>query len=365
MKETKNSTATQSEPEKILVIRLSAIGDVVRTVPAVDAIRQIFPAATIHWLVEDRCAAILKGFPAVDELKQVPRKGWKKMGLLKRIPAVFRFIRGLRREKYSLVIDFHGILKSGLYARLSGCKRRAGYPKPIAKEWNTLFTNEKIPAVTGVMSRYDRNFLLPRYFDRNVTEQNPGLPVSAEDRKKAESFLAKYGIGLKTAIFLYPGTSSRGRYKRWSPENYGKLADMIQLQLQLPVLVGWGPGEENIVDRMLETANAAPVVLPSTSMKELAAFIGASRVFVGGDTGPMHISSLMGTPVVTIFGPSDPVVNEPARFTPFKIVTIKADCSPCRNKKCPHLKCLTAVTPETVMAALSELMQKIESCDCH
>ncbi|MCK5878525.1 MAG: glycosyltransferase family 9 protein [Holophagae bacterium] len=353
-KETKPQTS-RTVAEKILVIRLSAIGDAVRTAPAIQAIQSTFPNAVIHWLVEDRCADILAGFPGV-ELKLVPRRAWKKMGILKQIPSFFRFIRGIRREHYDLVVDFHGILKSGLYAWLSGCKRRVGYPKSIAKEWNTLFTNEKIPAFSGPLSRYARNFLLARYFNPTVKEENPGLPVSFDDRKMAEAFLAKNGIGLKTAAFLYPGTSARGRYKRWSPENYAKLSDMIQLKLQMPVLVSWGPGEEEIVDRMMESASEAPVILPATTMKELAAYIGASRVFIGGDTGPMHIASLMGTPVVTIFGPSDPVINEPARFTPFRIVTVSVDCSPCRNKKCDHLKCLTAVTPDMVMDALREVL---------
>lgn len=339
------------------MIRLSAIGDAVRTAPAIHAIQNMFPDAVIHWLVEDRCADILTAFPGV-ELKLVPRRAWKKMGVCKQISSFFRFIRELRGEHYDLVVDFHGILKSGLYARLSGCKRRVGYSKGIAKEWNTLFTNEKIPGVSGPLSRYARNFLLARYFSPTATEQNPGLPVSFDDRKMAEKFLAKCGIGLKSAAFLYPGTSARGRYKRWSPENYAKLSDMIQLTLQIPVLVGWGPGEEEIVDRLMEAANELPIVLPATTMKELAAFIGASRVFIGGDTGPMHIASLMGTPVVTIFGPSDPVINEPARFTPFRIVTASVDCSPCRNKKCSHLKCLTAVTPDMVMDALREILSE-------
>lgn len=352
-----NSQTSRTVPEKILVIRLSAIGDAVRTAPAIHAIQNTFPYAVVHWLVEDRCTDVLARFPGV-ELKLVPRRAWKKMGILKRISSFFRFIGELRGEKYDLVVDFHGILKSGIYARLSGCKRRVGYPKEIAKEWNTLLTNEKIPAVSGPLSRYARNFLLARYFNPAALEQNPGLPVSYDDRKMAETFLAKYGIGLKTAAFLYPGTSARGRYKRWSPENYAKLSDMIQLKLHMPVLVGWGPGEGEIVDRLMETAATPPIVLPATTMKELAAFIGASRVFIGGDTGPMHIASLMGTPVVTIFGPSDPVINEPARFTPFRIVTASVDCSPCRDKKCSHLKCLTAVTPDMVMDALGEILSE-------
>jgi len=349
---------SRTEPQKILVIRLSAIGDAVRTAPAVHAIRRRFPDAVIHWLVEDKCADVLDGFAGVDELKLVPRRVWKKMGILKRISSFFRFIRELRGEKYDMVVDFHGILKSGLYARLSGCKRRVGYGPEIAKEWNTLFTNEKIAGVSGPLSRYDRNFLLARYFDPDAVEQNPGLPIPADDKQTATEFLSQYGIGFQSAAFLYPGTSPRGRYKRWAPENYAKLSDMIQLTLHMPVLVGWGPGEEEIVDRLMETASEAPVILPATTMQELAAFIGASRVFIGGDTGPMHIASLMGTPVVTIFGPSDPIVNEPARFTPFKIVTASVDCSPCRNKKCNHLKCLTAVTPEMVMDSLKAVLSE-------
>ncbi len=347
----------QFNPQKILVIRLSAIGDAVRTAPAVSSIRNTFPNAEIHWLIEDRCADILDGFCPVDRLKQVPRRLWQKTGILNRIRLFFRFLRELRKEDYDLTIDFHGILKSGLYGWASGCPRRVGYPKPIAREWNTLFTNEKISGVPpGRISRYQRNFLMAQYFDPSAVEENPGLPISVEERETAAKFFAKYGIGQGTAVFIYPGTSEKGRYKRWPPERFGKLSDLIQLKLQLPVVVGWGPGEEEIIDRLLAAANEVPIVLPPTTMKELAAFIGDSRVFIGGDTGPMHIASLMGTPVITVFGPSDPLINEPARFTPFRIVSAAVECAPCRNKQCRHLTCLTSVTPQMVMDALKELL---------
>ena len=345
-------------PEKILVIRLSAIGDVVRTVPAVQAVRERFPESIIHWLVEDRCAEMITGLELIDALRIVARRQWKQMSLLKRLYSFLKLIQSLRHEQYDVVVDFHGILKSGLYTRLSGSRRRIGYPRGIAKEWNTFLTNEKVTVKPHAMSRYKRNFLLASHLDPNACEKRPVLPVTPTDHDVADYFLASHHIESGSAIFMYPGTSARGRYKRWPPERYGQLSDMIQQQLRRPVLLGWGPGEEQIVSTVVGSAKKPITVLPKTTMKELSAFIAASRMFVGGDTGPMHIASLVGTPVLTIFGPSDPVINEPARFTPFRIVYAGVDCSPCRKKDCDHLTCLTSISPEMVFESLLSLLNE-------
>lgn len=347
----------QYDPKKILVVRLSAVGDVVRTVPAVQAIRNRFPDSTIHWLVEDRCAEMIHGLNCIDATVQVPRRRWKKIGALGKLRGFLQFTRELRQAHYDLYIDIHGILKSGLYGAMARIPRRVGYPRGIAKEWNTLFSTEIIPAKPRRMSRYERNFLMARYFDPEAREMRPALPLDEHDRNFAREFLRKQGLGSGGFAFLYPGTSPRGRYKRWLPERYGQLVDQLAA-LDIPCLVGWGPGEEPIVESLRATASAQPVIPPLTTLKELAALIESARVFIGGDTGPMHMASLLGTPVVTIFGPSDPVINEPARFTPFRIVRANADCSPCRKKNCDHLTCLTEITPDQVMSATTDLLHE-------
>jgi len=335
--------------KKILVARLSAIGDVVRTIPAVNAIRKHFKDCTIHWLVEDRCAEMINGLSCIDELKIIPRKMWKKIGFFKQLIEFQKFINQLKKEKYDIFLDFHGIAKSGLYGYFARIPRRIGYPKGISKEGVTIFYNEIINAEEIHISRYERNFLIPLYFDKNAKEEHVTLPINKNDTEFATNFLEKNSLKENSFVFMYPGTSKVGRYKRWMPENFGKLANMIFDKYNLKTIIGWGPGEEELIEEMLKVSKESAIALPLTTMKQLSAVIEKAKLYIGGDTGPTHISSFVKTPLVVILGPSDPVLNQPAYFTSFKIVYAQVDCSPCRNKKCLHLKCLTKISPEMVL----------------
>nr|WP_320131817.1 glycosyltransferase family 9 protein [uncultured Holophaga sp.] len=345
-----------ADPKKILVIRLSAIGDVVRTIPSVAALRVRFPEARIHWLVEDRCAEIITGLEGIDGLKIAPRRAWNKLKGLARFRAMLAFGHELKAEGYDLVVDFHGVAKSGFLAFLSRSPRRVGYPKGIAKEGGHLFLTERVPVVEGKLSRYDRNFLLPRYFDPAATEPSPSLPLGEADRSMAGGWVQDQGLSPKGFVFLYPGTSKVGAYKRWPAEHFGRLADLVAEHFGLSSVIGWGPGEEEMVERLVRTAQRPVHVLPLTSMKEMAAVLELARLYIGGDTGPLHMASLLGTPAVGVYGPSDPVLNEPWRQTPFRIVRTGIDCSPCRNRKCDHLSCLRLLEPERVLKSVGELL---------
>ena len=344
--------------KKILVCRLSAIGDAVRTVPSVAALRKVFPDCEIHWLIEDRCVDVLENLEYVDKFKIVPRRKWKKLSVWGKVKSYFNFVNGeLKSEHYDLYIDFHGILKSGLYGFFAKIPVRLGYQKPIAKELNTFFTNYKMEKVTDKLSRYERNFLIPLHFDKGLKQEKAKLPIAKEERDFVSEWLKENNIKEKEFFFVYPGTSLKGRYKRWMPERYGRPAKMLYDRYKLPSVVGWGPGEEEIVEKVIASSQGKAIKIPLTTMKQLAAFIEKAYLFVGGDTGPMHISSLVGTPVITIFGPSDPVINRPAEFTPFKIVYANWHCSPCRNKKCKTLECLYAIKEEDVLNAVEDLIK--------
>ena len=347
-------------PWKILVVRLSAVGDVVRTIPAVQALRRHFPDSTIHWLVEDRCSELLEGLPGIDALRIVPRRQWKKMGKLAWLGAFRKLLRSLKAEQYDLFMDYHGILKSGIYGALCRIPRRIGYPKGIAKEMNTLFNNEILPPHDPRMSRYTRNLLMTQYLDPGAVEERPGLPLGESDRLFASEFLALSGLDGRPFAFLYPGTSPRGRYKRWEPVRYGELVDRLT-EMGLPALIGWGPGEETIVAEIQKSTRGETVVPPLTTLKQLGALLERATLFIGGDTGPMHMASLLGTPVVTLFGPSDPVINEPARFTPFRIVYAGVDCSPCRKKDCRTLACMNDISVGMVMDAVNDLLEEVRN----
>ncbi len=347
---------TRKTPPKILIARLSAVGDVVRTVPAVKAIRQHFPKSEIHWLVEDRCAAIIEGLSYVNKLQIIPRKKWRDLTPVQKIIDIYRVINSLRQEKYDIYLDFHGILKSGLYGFLSGIPRRIGYPAALAKEGNIFFTNEKIKAASSHISRYTRNFLLARHFDPAGIEERADLPLTKADREFAQDFLLHHGLQGKKYVSIFPGSSQVGKYKRWPPELYGNLVDLLHGKLNLASVICWGPGEEDLVNKVKQNCLHPPVIMPLASLKQLCAVIERSCLFIGGDTGPMHMASMVGTPVTAIFGPSDLIINEPARFTPFRYVHAGVDCAPCRNKSCPDLKCLRNITPEMVFEAVEKIL---------
>lgn len=347
-----------SDGKKILVARLSAIGDVVRTIPSVYAIKKNFENCTIHWLVEDRCSEIIKGLTCIDELKIIPRKKWKKFNVFRKIIEFFKFTKELKQEKYDMYIDFHGILKSGLYGFMANIPLRVGYPKGISKEGVSFFYNQLINNSDNNISRYKRNFLIPKYFNKLLKEEHVALPLTKNDYDFVDNFLQANNLKEKKFVFMYPGTSKVGRYKRWMPERFGLLAKMIFEKHRLKTVVGWGPGEEPLVEKMLKTSSGSAIALTLTTMKQLSAIIEKAKLYVGGDTGPTHISSFVKTPIVVILGPSDPVQNEPALFTPFKIVYAGVDCSPCRNKKCTHLKCLTEISPEMVYEECKSMLNQ-------
>jgi heptosyltransferase I len=341
---------------KILVSRLSAMGDVVRTVPAVKALREFFSTSEMHWLVEDRCAPIVDGLKYVDRIRIVPRREWSRLPPRRRPAALLNFVRSLRTERYDLYLDFHGLFKSGAYGYLAGIPRRLGYPRGLAREFNFLLTTEKVPAPTGRLSRYERNHLIPRHFAPNSRIERADLPITPEDEEFALRLIEREGLQSGEFAVFYPGTSPRGRLRRWPPERYGAAIRALWSRRGLPTVVGWGPGEESLVDEVLSYVGGRAAIPPATSLRQLAAVIRKAAVFVGGDTGFLHVASMVGTPVVAILGPSDPVVNEPGPFTPFRLLHAGVDCSPCRRRLCRGRECMNAVTPDMVIVAVEDLL---------
>lgn len=353
-------TATEDPPRKILVARLSAVGDVVRTIPAVRAVRRHFPDAEIHWLVEERCAAVLEGLPDIRRPVLVPRRRFHRGSPLARARALLRFLGELRAARYDLYLDFHGLLKSALYGWLAGIPRRVGYSAVLAREGSHRFYTETVAAVTARLPRYERNFLIPRHFDPSLTPERPGLPLTAAERDFARHFMAQAGLAPRGFFLLHPGTSPRGRYKQWPPERFAALADLLRESTGQPAVISWGPGEEDLAAAVGARCRTESVVMPPSSLRELAAVIDQARLCVANDSGPLHMASALGTPAVAVLGPSDPVVNEPAPFTPFRVVYAGVDCSPCRQRRCRTLECLLAVSSEQVHDAALDLLAEVE-----
>ena len=329
---------------KILIIRLGAVGDVIRTIPVVDYLSKRINNPEISWLVEDRASNLLIDYPLIKNLYIIPRKKYYK---------IISTIQQIRREKFDVVLDFHGLLKSGLMSFFSGVKVRIGFHKKNSKEFNYIFNNIHAPALPEKITRIEKNFYLLKAFldDVSIPEE---LEVSINIEKEKEHYINNFVSPLKKEfkylIGVNPFVSKAGRYKEWPLEYYAKLINILNNKLKNTCfIITWGPGELEKAQKLISLVKNKNVFLaPKTDMKELAVLLKHFSLFITGDTGPMHLASILGTLIVAIFGPSDVEINRP--WGKNNIVVYKdVGCNPCRNKSCKNLKCLKEVTPEFVL----------------
>jgi len=346
---------------KILILRLSAVGDVVRTLPAVLALRKYFPSSIISWVVEEPSKSLLESQPEIDQVILLPRRRWTEgmksaRGFGRTLKEMSQFISTLRREKFDVVLDFHGIIKSGMISFFSGSSKRIGYDRGSTREGNFLFSNIKVKLPKEKISRYQRNFALLRGLGLAVKEYNGRLHVPRSDKEYVESFFTRCNPPLRRpSIAIHAGTNPKAPFKRWMPDHYARLADRLVRELGASIVLTWGPGELESVKAIQHEMKEQSILGPKTeTLTQLGEVLRRCDLYVGGDTGPMHISSLMGTPVVVIYGPTDPVLNEP--LGTYKKVIKEVGCNPCRNRSCNDLKCLKSITVDDVFKATKEIL---------
>ncbi len=345
-----------------MIIRLSAIGDVVRTLPALGMVRKRFPKASIAWVVEEKAYPILSGRHDIDEVILFPRQSLtKKVKNPLTVPSAVtearRFVSSLRLRRFDVALDFHGILKSGLISYLSGAPVRIGFENGFTKEMNHLFNNHRVALPAGKMPRIERNLALSRALCGDITVPDIYIDSGPEEHAAVERTLKGKITGRRPRIIIHPGTSEKTAYKRWDVRGFAAAADLILDRVGGEVIVSWGPGEEAVASTMRRSMRQRATVLPGPlSLPELAQLYRTADLYIGGDTGTTHISSFVGTPVVVIFGPTDPIENEPYRKTPFRMVRVPSSCAPCRKKKCMNADCFEGITPEMVADAAFDLL---------
>jgi ADP-heptose:LPS heptosyltransferase len=184
------------------------------------------------------------------------------------------------------------------------------------------------------------------------------LHVSQEDVDYVDQFFRSRCSGISGPLAaIHPGASSRITYKRWAAAKYSELADRLVEELNVSVLFTWGPGEKAMVEEVRARMRRDSIVAPQTSLNQLAEIFRRCSVYIGNDTGPMHIASLVKTPVVGIFGPTDPIVNAPYEGTPHIIVRKDLPCSPCRKRGCKDLECMEAISSQDVFDAAKMLLE--------
>ena len=331
--------------------------------PALRCLRSNFPKSRISWLVEDKASAILSGLPDIDDIIVFPRKKWQREILkakktVRTLSDILSFYRRLRRERYDLVLDFQGNLKSGIMDLLTGTKNRVGFGKGFSKEFNYLFTRYRVYPQNKREHRIDKNLSLLKGIGFKAKFQNPEFPVSRPDQEYISHFIDENNNRSVPLIIVNPCTSEYGSYKRWSTLNYAKLVDMILEKHDVNVIFSWGPGELEIVNEIVAYMKQKALVSCNTTIKQLIELMRRADLYIGGDTGPLHIASTLCIPTVAIFGPKDPMLYGPYNENA-AVISKDLPCSPCRDRACSDPECLTTILPEEVFQAVNQLMNKV------
>ncbi len=302
-----------SNSDRVLVIRLGAVGDVIRTLPALHLIRRTYASIHLAWIVEDLSREILEGHPEIDRLIRFPRR--EIMAEATRPGRLAARIRALgeelRRERFTVAVDFQGSLKSGLVAMLSGAPSRVGFAPGHGREMSSLFANHWVRPRSRWLNRVERNLQMSEAIGAWGDELTLTLPETAGEGREADAILRAAAPGGEPLILLSPGTSRRQSYKRWPADRFARLAARMRETLAAVPLVVWGPGEEDLARGIVRTSGGAAVQSPPLGLRSLAALLRRASLFVGADTGPMHLAWAVGCPVVALFGPTDPRLNAP------------------------------------------------------
>jgi 3-deoxy-D-manno-octulosonic-acid transferase/heptosyltransferase-1 len=300
----------------VLVVRLGALGDILRTIPSVRLICRALPRSAVWWVVDDRWRVALEGLADLAGTIAVPRRQWERhVRSPAGWPALLRSVRELRarlRESApDLLLDFHGNLRSGIIGRLSGAPVRLGYAGHHAKEGNRWFTTHRVPAGSRRTPRIERNLDLVRAVGAPDGPLPLGdLPLARAGADEANRIVAETCGTSRAFAVINPGASLAQAYKKPPAALLSTAAVRLARRAVTPLVV-WGPGEEPDARQVVKTAGSGSVLAPPTDLPALAALLERARLFVGGDSGPLHLACAVGCPVLGLYGATDPVVNGP------------------------------------------------------
>ncbi len=338
----------------ILIVKLSAIGDVIHTLPSLAALRRCYPQAHITWVVEEAASDLLMDQPLLDRVLVSRRKRWiRDLKEGRQRGNAFReimvFLRTLRDRPYDLVIDFHGLFKSSVFVLLSRGKRKLGYDS--LQEGSGLFLNEKIPE-DMTKHAVDRYLDLPRHLGCDTS--TPEFPVGLREAhfKRVEALLAEKKVDTKRG-FVGVSPVAYWETKLWDEAKVAALCDRIVAELGLPV-VFTGESDKGPIAAIRSRMRApAASVAGQTSLRELAALYKMASLLLTTDSGPMHLAAAVGTPVVALFGPTSPERTGP--YGEGHIVIRQGlPCSPCFRKTCDTLECMKTIGVAEVFQAVKE-----------
>jgi len=339
------------DPERILVIKLRAIGDVVLATPVVDNLKRRFPRARLSFLTEAASADVLRWNPFLDELIVLPVRRWARAGFLGSWREQARFYRNLRRKRFDLAIDLFGNPRSAVLTRLTGAPNRVGYAfRGRRHAYTTVVT-------PSGRTRHEVQFHLEALeaMDVPVPTSRTVVAIPGAADGKAGLWLRENVRENRPVVGLNPGGG--WAVKRWPPAYFGRLADALIDEYGVEVLVLWGPGEEGLAEEVEGAMKNRPLLLPEVTLSELGAFLKRCCLLVSNDSGPMHMAAALEVPTVGIFGPTDPRAQGPWGDGHGVVRKETVDCLGCNRIDCPIGNiCMTTLEPREVLAKVRSFM---------
>ena len=351
---------------RILIIRLSAIGDVVHTLPAVNLLKKYLPGCHITWVVEQSAADLLRGYDGIDELLVSQRKEWLRLLRTGAVIAAFAqagaFFRRLRNTEYDLVLDFQGLFKSAVLAGLARGKRTIGFAG--ARELAALFYTERAAAPAFDDHAIKRHMGLVRHL--GIADVSIAFSTfwGAEEERSITALLSgRPAESEGPLIVIHP--SAAWATKCWDDGRMAAVADRLKKQFSARVVfVGTASEQDHTTAVITRMTEPALDLSGRTTLRELACLVACSSLMISMDSGPMHLACAVGAPVVALFGPTAPWRTGP--FGPrASVVRKELACSPCYKKKsCPlgHHRCMHDMTVEDVYGVCAEYLSAKTKC---
>jgi lipopolysaccharide heptosyltransferase I len=343
--------------DRFLIVRTSALGDIVHGMPVAAALKEKYPRCRIAWVVDERYQDLLAGHPWVDRILLVRfKEGLRTLRDARGRKNWIGLARTLRDLRFDVAIDLQGLFRSGCISYLSRAPIRIGFPRGHVRETlNRVFSNVRPRSIPPRSHVIDRNLALLHPLGIHTRERRFLFRVSPSVQDSIGRYLrAADEDDQRLRVVVHPAAG--WITKQWDPKHYAEIADRILEAWDARVFLLWGPGERELAQQVRGAMRRPGHLVPDMGLSELVAFLGACGLFIGGDSGPLHLASALGVPVLGLYGPSDSVRNGPLQGAD-QVVTASPPCGPCYKRDCTRSSCMDSISVEQVWATLVRMIE--------
>ena len=374
---------TRRDFRKILLIKLSAVGDVVHTIPVLNKLRRRYPAAQLDWLVTPAIAELLRHHPAITNVIEFEREAWSTPWRLTPFTSYARLAAKLRAAAYDLVVDMHGQFRTAALTLATGAPARIGFDRPRASVWKA--SARRFPeqarkhawqgAREGSWVAYTHHIPVPT-LDRHAVDRylNVGpilgldrepadfyFPIPAAATSRVDALLSEHGAGRADLVIMAPGTV--WETKHWGSDKFAAVAAHFLSRGFAVILIG-SQRERVVCEEVAALAPGAVDLAGMTNLSELTALIRRSALSITNDSGPMHLAVALDRPVVSIFGPTDSIWIGPYQRAN-AVLQSELACSPCYLRRLKHCRhdhaCMRGVSPVAVIDRAENMLRLSEA----